>query len=55
MPKLTKKATKVCCQKSKKSACLKWTYGLSGIDNRVAALSKSYLTVIGIIMQSFKR
>ena len=28
------------------------TYGHSGIDYRVASLSKSYLTVIGIIMQS---
>ena len=39
---------------SKKSACIKWTYGLSGNDYSVAALSKSYLTVIGIIMQSLK-
>ena len=31
----------------------KWTYGLSVNDNRVATLSKLYLTVIGIIIQSF--
>ena len=31
-----------------KSTCLKWTYGHSGIDYRVAALSKSYLTTTGI-------
>ncbi len=29
-------------------------YGLSGNDYRVAALSKSYLTVKGISMQSLK-
>ena len=37
-------------QKSKKSACFIWMYGLSSNDYGVAALSKSYLTV----MQSFK-
>ena len=31
--------------KSKKSPCLKWTYGLSGNDCRVASLSKPYLPV----------
>ena len=41
------------CQKSKKSACFKWTYRLSGNDYRVATISKLYLTVIGI-MQSLK-
>ena len=40
--------------KVKKSACFKLTYGLSGDDYRVAALSKSYLTVIEIFMQSLK-
>ena len=33
---------------------IKWTCGLAGNDYRVAALSKSYLTVIGIGMQSLK-
>ena len=33
---------------------IKWTYGLSCNDYRVATLSKSYLTVIGIIMQGLK-
>ena len=31
-----------------------WTDGLSGNDYRVAALPKSYLIIIGIIMQSLK-
>ena len=39
---------------SKKSACFKWTYGLSGNGYRIAALSKSYVTVIGISKQSLK-
>ena len=39
---------------SKKSTCLKWTYGHFGDDYRVAMLSKSYLTTTGIIMQSLK-
>ena len=34
--------------------CLKWTYGHSGIDCRVAMLSKLYLTTTGIIMQSLE-
>ena len=33
---------------------LKWTYGHSGNDNRVATISKSYLTVIRIIIKSLK-
>ena len=37
-------------KKVKKSACFKWTYGLSSNDYRVAALSKSYLTAMGISM-----
>ena len=32
----------------------KWTYGFSGNDYKVATLTKSYLTVIGITMQSLK-
>ena len=40
--------------KSKKSACFKWTKGLSGKDYRDATLPKSYLTVKGIIMQRLK-
>ena len=43
---------KLVVKKNKKSACFKWTYILSGNDYRVAALSKSYLTVIRIIMKS---
>ena len=31
---------KICCLKSKKSTCLKWTYRHSGNDYRVATLSK---------------
>ncbi len=38
----------------KKSACFKWTYGFSGDDYSVAALSKLKLTAIKIIVQSFK-
>ena len=33
---------------------LKWTYELSSNDYRVGTLSKSYLTVTGIIIQSLK-
>ena len=33
------------------SKCLELTHGLSGNDYRVSTLSKSYLTVTGIIMQ----
>ena len=40
------------CQKIEKSACFKWLYGLLGNNYRVATLPKSYLTVVGIIMQS---
>ena len=36
----------------KKSTCFKWAYIHSGINCRVSPLSKSYLTVIGIIIQS---
>ena len=50
MPKLTKKAIK----KSKKSTCLKWTYGHFGNYYRVATLSKSYQTTKGITMQSLR-
>ncbi len=32
----------------------KWMYGLSGIDCRVASLSKIYLTAKGIISESLK-
>ena len=35
-----------------KSSCLKWTYGRSGIDYRVALLFTRYLTAIGIIPES---
>ena len=35
-------------------ASFKWKYRLSGNDYKVAAVSKSYLTVLGIIMQSLK-
>ena len=41
-------------KKLKKTTCFKWTYGHYGNDYRVAMLSESYLTVIGIIMQSLK-
>ena len=41
-------------KKAKKSTCLKWTYGHSGNDYRVATLSESYLTTTGITMQSLK-
>ena len=41
-------------KKVKKSTCLKWTYGHSGNDYRVATLSKSYLITTGITMQSLK-
>ena len=34
--------------------CLKWTYGHSGNDYRVATLSKFYLTTTGITMQKFE-
>ncbi len=37
-----------------KSLCLKWTYGLPGIDYRVALLFTRYLTAIGIIPESLK-
>ena len=40
--------------KYQKSSCIELTYKLSGNEYRVATLSKLYLTVIGIIMQSFK-
>ena len=40
--------------KSKKTACVKCMYGLTGNYFRVATLSKSYLTVTGIIMKSLK-
>ena len=39
--------------KKSKSACFKWTYGHIGNDYRVYKLSKSYLIIIGIIMQNF--
>ena len=42
---------KIVVKKVKKSTCLKWTYGHSGNNYRVATLSKSYLTATGIIMQ----
>ena len=37
-----------------KSSCLKWTYGRSSIDYRVALLFTRYLTAIGIIPESSK-
>ena len=40
--------------KSKQSTYLKWTYGYSGNDYRVAKFSKTYLTIMGITMQSLK-
>ena len=40
--------------KKLKPACFKWTYGLSSNDYRDATLSKSYITVTVIIMQSLK-
>ena len=45
---------KIVVIKLKKSTCLKWTYGLSVNDYRVALLSNSYLASIGILMQSLK-
>ena len=34
---------------------MKWTYGLSGFDYRIATLSKlNQIDIIGIIMPSFK-
>ncbi len=45
---------KFVAKKVKKTACFKWAVGLFHNDYRVAALSKAYLTVIGIIMQSLK-
>ena len=41
-------------QKQQKSPGLKWTYGRSGIDYRVASLFTRYLTAIGIIPESLK-
>ena len=39
----------------RKTACLKWTFYVHfSNDYRVGTLSKSYLTVTGIIMQSLK-
>ena len=35
--------------KMPKSSCIKWTYGRSGIDYRVASLFTRYLTAKGII------
>jgi hypothetical protein len=46
--------SKFVVKKVKKSTCLKWTYGHSGSDYRVATLSKSYITTTGIIIQSLK-
>ena len=40
--------------KKLKLACLKWTYGHSGNNYRVAMLSKLYLSTTGIIIQSLK-
>ena len=39
--------------KKSKSACFKWKYGNTVKDYRVSKLSKSYLIIIGIIMQNF--
>ena len=36
------------------STCFKWAHGLSGNDYRVETLPKSYLIVIGIILQTLK-
>ena len=54
MPILIITYKKKCCQKSKKTACFKWTHGLSGNDYIVTTLSNSYLTAQGVIMQSCK-
>ena len=40
---------------NKKSACFKWTYGLSRNNYRVATLPKSYLTVIRISSKDWNR
>ncbi len=45
---------KNCCQKSKKSTYYKCTYKHSDNDYKTAMLSKSYLIVIRITMQSLK-
>ena len=45
---------KLVFKKVKKSACFKWTYGLTGKYYRVATFPKLYLSDIGIIMQGFK-
>ena len=37
-----------------KLSCLKWTYGLPGIDNRVASFFKRNLTAIVMIPESLK-
>ena len=42
--------TKICCQKSKKSAFFKWTYRLIGNDYNAVKLFKSYLIDIGVII-----
>ncbi len=44
---ITLNYSKKILSKSEKSACFKWTHGLSGNVDRVATLPKS---VIGIIM-----
>ena len=41
-------------KKVKNQHVFNWTYGHSGNDYKVAALSKLYLTVIGIIIQNLK-
>ena len=46
--------TKNVVKKVEKSAYLKLTYRLSGNDYRVTTISNSYLTVLGIIIQSLK-
>ena len=38
-------------KKVKTSTCLKWMYGHSGNDHRVATLSKLYLATKGITME----
>ena len=40
--------------KMPKSSSLKWTYGRSGIDYKVASLFTRYLTAIGIIPESLR-
>ena len=45
---------KLLLKRLKSNFFLKFTYGLSGNAYRVATLPKAYLTVIGIIIQSFK-